>query len=359
MDIVFTQVNKPLTFTMQASDDEGDLLLFENAVLGRVEVNKNNDDIDQDGINDLARTIAGRAIDVDHEPRKNAGFFTKGEANENGELVVAGVIWQDRYPTEAEKVKNGTMHFSLEASAKSAACSVCGSEFDDRTAYCEHLKNRRVSGAVRKLRQLRAKGGGLTSRPAGTGTRFDQSRIYVVASHQEDEKDENAIDLKPDITAGNTDESDLQGVHTMKCPKCGEEIDMKEPDGDEAKASLQAQLASVQTEFDKYKVEAEAKQKEEWDARMALKAIIEDENNKLIIATSRQNELLASLRRNQLKPHYTDEDWNENKDEVLAMSDKQFHILAASFAKAQPQKAGLVMPEIEPVGDKPKLVLHK
>jgi len=354
MDIVFTQVNKPLNFTIQASDDEGDLLLFENAVLGRVEVNKNNDDIDQDGINDLARTIVGRAIDVEHKPKVNAGYYTNGIANEQGELVVAGVIWQDRFPEEAEKIKNGTMHFSLEASAKSAACSICGEEFDDRTAYCSHLKNRRASGAVRKLRQLRAKGGGLTSCPAGTGTRFDQSRIYVVASHQEDEKDESAIELTPDITAGT--QTDLEGANPMKCPKCGEEIQDK---GDEANASLQAQLASVQAEFDKLKSEAQAKEAELVAQKTTVEASLVEAQDKLASATNRQNELLASLRRNALKPNYTDEDWEENKNEVLAMSDKQFHILTASFAKAKPQPAGLVMPETEPVGEKAKLVVKK
>jgi hypothetical protein len=73
----------------------------------------------------------------------------------------------------------------VEATADSAVCSVCNGTFDSSDAYCEHLTNRKIYGAVRKLRGLHGKGGAVTTRPAGSNTKFNPTQVYFVASHSE------------------------------------------------------------------------------------------------------------------------------------------------------------------------------
>jgi hypothetical protein len=182
-DLIFEQVNASFEITIQATED-GDLVRFKNAILARVETNRNNDDISPDNINELAATLSGRPVDINHDEGKNAGFITASRpVVHKGKPAVAidGLLWRDRYPDEIDGVRSGTHHLSVEADAVKAVCSTCKGEFESSDVYCEHLRNRRLTGSKRGFVGLKGKGAGITTRPAGTDTHFDRSQIYVVA----------------------------------------------------------------------------------------------------------------------------------------------------------------------------------
>lgn len=153
---------------------DGELLAFRNAVLARVETNKNGDCIDEQGLSDLAASIQFMPVDDEHLERKVVGFFLGGEAQE-GALVTSGVLFAKRFPREIAAVISGAKELSVEADVSEAECSVCGGVFRSRKDYCEHLRDRSVTGAVRKLRGLKCVGGAIVFSPAGTDTKFSRS----------------------------------------------------------------------------------------------------------------------------------------------------------------------------------------
>ena len=180
----FFQVSTPMHIEMQASG-EGDLLVFKNAKLAKVETNKNQDEILEEGLHELAATIGGRPIDIEHNKSENCGVYTAGRAGEDHYLYVDGFIWADRYPQIAQGIQAGTHGLSVDALAAKARCSLCEREFVAAQQYCEHILNRKSLGSRRTLIGLKAKGGAVTAKPAGTGTNFDSAHIYFVASHDE------------------------------------------------------------------------------------------------------------------------------------------------------------------------------
>ena len=180
----FFQVSAPMHIEMQASG-QGDLLVFKNAKLAKVETNKNQDEILKEGLQELEATIGGRPIDVEHDHAQNCGVYTAGRAGEDNYLYVDGFIWADRYPDVAMGVQAGTHGLSIDALAAKARCSVCQQEFTAAQQYCEHILNRKSLGSKRTLIGLKAKGGAVTAKPAGSGTNFDSAHIYFVASHDE------------------------------------------------------------------------------------------------------------------------------------------------------------------------------
>ncbi|MCW7071870.1 MAG: hypothetical protein OCU12_06065 [Methanophagales archaeon] len=199
------QVNKPedINFVLSA-EESGDVLRFRNAILAVAEVNKNRDEIDEEGIREIAATLPGRPIDDDHDYNRNVGVFTAARAvpvtlgsTETWGVSTDGLIWADRWPHVAEDVQTGKGKLSIEAGAKKAICSICGGEFSSTIEYCTHLLHRAATGAVRRLKGLRAKGGAITRNPAGTGCEFDATAVYFVASHQEDAMEgiEEVIDV--------------------------------------------------------------------------------------------------------------------------------------------------------------------
>lgn len=190
---------------LEADADNPRFLRFHDAVLARAETNANRDDLDEDSIQELAATIGGTPIDVEHDGRKNIGFFTAGRA-ENGALKVDGVAWVDRCAAlgiDPADIETGKYRLSIEAEAKTAECSVCHSVHTDISTYCQHLKAKAIHGAKRILRGLKAVGGAITKTPAGSETVF--STIFMVASHQEEsETDETqtveAVDKREDVS---------------------------------------------------------------------------------------------------------------------------------------------------------------
>lgn len=194
--IILEQITEPINLVV-AQEESGEVLRFRNAILVVAETNRNQDTISEEGISEICTTLPGRPIDWDHSFRENVGFFSGATPVKVGETWGAsteGIIWADRFPEAAEGVRNGTLHLSIEARADTAECSICGGVFKEVAEYCQHLLSKIQSGANRILKGLKAVGGALTEKPAGTGTTFDQSAVYFVASHQEVIMDE-VIDI--------------------------------------------------------------------------------------------------------------------------------------------------------------------
>lgn len=290
--------------------NEGELIRFKNAILCREETNKNGDVISAENINELAASIVGRAVDIDHNRSKNAGIITEAKAGQDkgrAALFVGGLLWRDRYPIEVDGVRSGKNQLSVEAMADLAICSICNQSFGMSSKYCNHLTARKVSGAKRSFNGLRGKGMGITPKPAGTA-QFDRDSIYVVANHQEE--------------------------MAMNCPHCG-----KEATGDSCPACNKSLVPSIiaselkdatdklnalQASFDQAKVQvgdlqnrldaAEAKVKEA-DAQ-ALKVRNE----------GREKELAALLGADKLE---------ERKNSLLALEDEAFNAVTASLKEAK------------------------
>lgn len=142
--------------------EEGELLYFKNAVLARAEVNKNRDGVTLDGIRELAQTLPMMPITDDHAEKSVVGFFTKA-AHVAGALVTEGVIYARRFPEIAKGIRDGSLKLSIEAFAKKA----------------------NIENGVRWLSGMRAIGGGVTPKPAGTGTSFDAEGFVMIAHIEE------------------------------------------------------------------------------------------------------------------------------------------------------------------------------
>lgn len=162
----------------------GRLLRFQNAPLARAETNLNGDAIDDQGVEEIAASLANLPIDLEHDKKTIVGYYT-GAHSDKGAVVTDGYIFSERHPDAALGVLYGTMKQSIEADAKEAVCSVCGGVFTSPQGYCAHLSNRKSSGAVRKLRGLKATGGALVKNPAGSRTQFDPQGLEIIASFQE------------------------------------------------------------------------------------------------------------------------------------------------------------------------------
>lgn len=190
----------------EADADNPRLLHFRDYVLARPETNKNRDNVDARGIQELAETIPLMPIDYNHDSRKNVGTFTAGRVGSDGELRVDGVIWLDRCEengVDPDDVIRGSVMMSIEADGASAECSICHGAYTHESEYCEHirvqgndggLRSKLRSGAVRIMRGLRALGGAFTYKPAGSGTGQDvSSRVVFAAGQLEVEMSDNEL----------------------------------------------------------------------------------------------------------------------------------------------------------------------
>ena len=363
--------------------ENGDVLRFKGAILARQETNRNNDEITEAGIDELAATIGGRPIDVEHRTSDNCGVFTAGRAvNVDGHkaLSVDGLVWADRYPDTAAGMQGGAQHLSIEAVADKAKCSACGQEFLTAKDYCEHLTNRRRNGTRRTLQGLRAKGGAVTKNPAGTNTKFDPRSIYFVASHEEANdleaswydkylKDGESINDLPssdfadpegrrfpykihgDVKeegfraawsaahgghTGTVDESAIaklkrdkpSGVDieaedaTMKkkCPDCGQEVA-------EEDMAAHAETHKMKGELDAALVQLASLTTE----RDAAKAERDGIQANLVAEQKANANLKASIRRSKLGESLTDDEWEKQKGVVMGMDDAAFDLMASKI----------------------------
>lgn len=191
-------------FIVEASED-GEILRFKNAVLARVETNNNMDEIDEEGAVEVAQTLPLMPIDIEHQMQRICGQFTDARYA-NGPILTDGLVYAGRYPQEANDLRTGDLRLSIEARAREAECSVCGGRFRGSENYCEHLRlplrERRSQGIRRKLHGLKAVGGALTKRPAGTDTAFDTQSITMIASLTMEEEDLAFVAQLNDVLRG-------------------------------------------------------------------------------------------------------------------------------------------------------------
>lgn len=174
--------------TMFGASDSGRLLKFQNAVLARAEVNRNGDELTEVGLQELAATLPHTAIDIEHSRRDVCGYYIEARVapdpalNNIATLYTDGFIFADRYPEIAEGIRVPPPRYrqSIEATASECVCSICGNVFARESQYCNHLRAKRETGAVRRLRGMKAVGGAVTVNPAGTKTDFNE--LSMVAS---------------------------------------------------------------------------------------------------------------------------------------------------------------------------------
>jgi len=325
----------------EADVDNPRFLKFRDAVLARAETNKNLDNVNEVGIEELASTIAGTAIDIDHDPAKNVGFYTAGRA-ENNELRVDGVLWLDRCevlgvnPTEIIEGKYG---LSIEAEAQTALCSICETTHTSFTSYCTHLKNKMRYGATRFLSQLKAVGGALTKKPAGGGTGF--STMMLVASHEELE--------------GCLDDGMPDSVETKE--KVMEaEVEIEVEDKKEEKAeneeleAMKAECAKLTAELAELKASHEVVE----TGKVAVEAKLAEVETQLVNANTEVETLKASLETasNQLKAHREQEVKSMLVGSV--MDESEFEAQKATLV-ALPNDVLALMGRKSKVEDKPRM----
>lgn len=168
----------------------GRLLRFKNAILARAEVNANNDELTEQGLAEVAASLPLTPIDIEHNKRQICGYYI-GAHMSDGALYTDGVIFSERFPEVAAGMQAMPPQYrqSIEAVAEEAECSKCGGVFVSVSQYCEHLLSKRATGAVRKLRSMKALGGAVTKNPAGTQTEFDPSQMTIIASLAADAKE--------------------------------------------------------------------------------------------------------------------------------------------------------------------------
>lgn len=325
-----------ITFELQASD-EGRLLLFRNAILARAETNKNLDEILPEEIDNLAATIAGCAIDLEHNAAVNIGVFTGGRGIDTPlgrALSVDGLIWADRYPTQAQGVRNGSHELSVEATADSVECSQCGKVFAAKGEYCEHLKAKRKFQAKRTARGLKSVGGAVTQRPAGTATQFDRSQLWLVASHAETEDPPMECPRCHKISA--TEGNCSHCAKSMSPAVIAQELD----EAMRQLATAQTQLTAAQESVTTLTASVDAEKSGKLTAEQALeaaKAQLATVEAAKVEAETRATAAREQLRRNQLSAHIDEAGWAEKKADVMAMTDSQFNLFLGAYG-AQPRR---------------------
>jgi hypothetical protein len=345
----FVQVNKPITFELTASED-GEVLAFKGAILCRAETNLNRDDIDPMGIKDLAKTLVGRAVDVEHNTNENCGVFTAARAVEGDTaLSVDGFIWADRYPQEANGVRSGTHALSVEATADQAECSMCNKVFESADVYCEHLNQRSIYGAVRKLRGLHGKGGAVTTNPAGTNTNFNPTQVYFVASHQEGKPQEASMkkdkteEVKPvEVVAEVVEAEATLPVEESVTPPVVAAVppaDIPEDEDTETEGSVDPLKAQVE---------------EMSSCMQSLQATVKTLEAEVATLKAEQAVQKVSARRSALKASMTDQDFDKEKDTLMGMDDKAFNLFVASKQSNRlTLAAGVRLPESVAGGKEP------
>lgn len=194
------------------SASPGDLLVFEGAVLARAERNANGDVLSVQNLHELAATIANKPLATSHDPRASVvGFYTGGavrEADDGGTVLVTdGVLWVRRAKDAAIGILTGKYKQSLEAVSRMVQCSACGKTFET-ASYCEHLQpvlqGAALPEGVSRLHfDMRATGGALVEKPAGTGAGFSTG-IFLMAGQADqrsglldDQDDSTEEDMTP------------------------------------------------------------------------------------------------------------------------------------------------------------------
>ena len=345
--IILEQITEPVNFIV-AQEESGEVLRFTNAILVVAETNRNQDTITEEGISEICASLPGRPIDWDHEFTKNVGVFTGARAVKLENTWAAstdGIIWADRFPQAADGVRNGTLHLSIEARAETAQCSVCDGVFGEVVEYCQHLLNKVQSGANRILKGLKAIGGALTEKPAGTGTTFDQSKVYFVANHQEE------------VIAGQELTTKTQkapkGDQIMTLEEVQAQLDQMTKSFDEevaARKQAQTELATAQEEASTLQTKVEEVP--------TLQAKVEELTSEVEEVNTKLSETITAHRVEVLTLTGMDEDEVKEATETISKMDPAAFNLFLAHVRKPATKQKLGSGGLSHDGDdKPKLVL--
>jgi len=324
---------------LTASED-GSILMFGNAILCHAEVNGNGDQILTEEIPNLVSTLSGKPIDLDHAPLDIHGVFTEvREVVNNGLAAVSvdGLIWADRFETSARDIREGRMMLSVEADADSVSCSICSEKFFGSTEYCEHLINRRATGAVRIFHNLKGAGGALTYRPADMKAKFDTASIRMVASHQE-----------ADLMEVQRMEELKKKLKELEAQLLSAGEDGKAKDAEIAK--LKADVEQLESQIKESKVTGETLTA----SKDGLETQVTDLTAKLKSEQDRVALLLEQARRNALKASLDDDEWKAQRETIMAMTDEQFEVMTKIAAKSKPAELNIGLSGGQLPGDDPR-----
>lgn len=159
--------------------DKTQLMRFDNALLCRAGTNRNNDKIDELGIEQLAESIRFMPVVDEHQAQVVVGFMLDGRAvSKSTELRGSGILFSGRWPQVTAAVQDGTKRISIEAVAEEARCEECGGVYANTSEYCDHLKSKT---ATRWLSGLKARGIATVEHPAWE-TSFDKNGFVMIAS---------------------------------------------------------------------------------------------------------------------------------------------------------------------------------
>ena len=137
------------------------------------EPNGNGDIVPYDECQNICSGMEGQAVTYNHDPNILIGGIIKTKLYQPLRiLLVISRLWEARpesrkYAQEARKIYNetGLLPFSFEIMFDTAECSVCGGKFASKITgprpykhYCDHLKDKKTSGACRILRDCKPLG---------------------------------------------------------------------------------------------------------------------------------------------------------------------------------------------------------
>lgn len=285
-DVQFDTIDASEYDFLNASDGEpGELFRFRNAVLARAEVNKNKDGLTAENIDELAATLPLMPINLEHEGSQIRGFFTAAR-NVSGALMVDGIVFARHFPENVKDILDNKLRLSIEGFAKAT----------------------RIINGVRWFEGLKAIGGALTERPAGSNTGFQNSSVLMIASEQEPEE-----------------EPQMERIAELEATIAEMEANIKALEA--ARTDAEALAASRQTELE-----------EAQNGLQAAEAAVETQ-----VAEVRQTErLIASRAVALLAAGSTQEEVDELWEELGTLSDKMFaKLVAAAQAPAQEEDTGL------------------
>lgn len=371
---IFELVEDPSEINMLLGQtfEKGELLRWKDAELARAEVNANRDELNNTDVGALADTLPLMPLTDEHD--FVIGLFTAAEASPDPSdggvmrLMTEGVMYARRFPETADEIQRGTKQLSIEAMAEQAICSICGNEFEDTKLYCEHLKDRHATGATRRFKGIRAVGGGAVRRPAGSQAGFNHDKVYMVASHQEGVKDgEKPDDHRYDqgwldamgwpngerLVASVDDESyhatvemlgylasvSSDSATSLKANEIADQLRSRfgnrSEGGSMEMEQMQQELESALEKLESMTVERDELQTSNADLEARLTTAEAD-----LQEVRASNEQLEESRREQerrvaLASIVSDEEFDGNKEVIMAMSDEA---VAFMVAKGQPQK---------------------
>lgn len=276
-DVTLEEVNDA-EVSIEASDKGGgDILRFKNATLARAEINANNDELSDENITELAATLAPKPINLEHSEGDIKGVFTSAR-NVGGVLVSDGIVFAKIFPDIAKGIMDGTYKLSVEGEAEAVE---------------------RV-GKVRRFFNLKANGGGLTRKPAGTDTGFGRSSLLLIASKQS-EKEEEDVDKIKELEA--------------TVSELNEKIEALEKEKDGISGELRAEreksekLEAAVIDVEKVKADTEAAIKASQEEQEAFKAVQK-------LSATRASKLLSA--------GVAEEEVEEIWDELGGLSEKVF-----------------------------------